>query len=145
MHADVEHVIRPSLDGLAVPKVETPEHVKIVERILDEREPKMGVPPGSVRLLLALESPKGLFNAYRRSEPPFSRELSLPPPSRRPPKKSIIAAASSRLSTTPGPAEKARSLSEDSCSICRSSIARARRLLWQRALQPSKAANYESL
>jgi len=90
MHADVEHVIRPSLDGLAVPKVETPEHVKIVERILDEREPKMGVPPGSVRLLLALESPKGLFNAYTiASSSPrviglmfgaedFSRELSLP-------------------------------------------------------------------
>ena len=38
--------------------------VKIVERILDDREPKMGMPAGSVRLLIALESPKGLFNAY---------------------------------------------------------------------------------
>ena len=90
MHADVEHVIRPSLEGLAVPKVETPEQVKIVEQILDDREPKMGMARGSVRLLLALESARGLFNAYAiASTSPrviglmfgaedFSRELSLP-------------------------------------------------------------------
>jgi citrate lyase subunit beta/citryl-CoA lyase len=90
MHADVEHVIRPSLQGLAVPKVETPEQVKIVEQILDDREPKMGMARGSVRLLLALESARGLLNAYAiASSSPrviglmfgaedFSRELSLP-------------------------------------------------------------------
>src|SRR2546422_9572264 len=60
MSADVEYVIRPAVEGLAVPKVETPEQVKVVEKILDEREPRMGMPRGSVRLLLALESPKGL-------------------------------------------------------------------------------------
>ena len=64
MHADLEHVIRPALEGLAVPKTETVDEVKIVERILEEREPKMGIPSGSVRLLIALESPKGLMNAY---------------------------------------------------------------------------------
>ncbi len=64
MNSDVEHVIRPSLDGLAVPKVETPEHVKIVEKILDDREPKTGVAPGSVRLLLALESPNSALQEF---------------------------------------------------------------------------------
>src|SRR5881396_3183776 len=90
MHADLEHVIRPALEGLAVPKTETVDDVKIVERILDDREPKMGMPAGSVRLLIALESPRGLFNAYAiaTSSPrviglmfgaeDFSRELSLP-------------------------------------------------------------------
>ena len=90
MNADVEYVIRPALEGLAVPKVETPEQVNAVEKILDEREPKMGMARGSVRLLLALESPRGLFNAYaiatssRRviglmfGAEDFSRELSLP-------------------------------------------------------------------
>ncbi len=90
MNADVEYVIRPALEGLAVPKVETPDQVKVVEKILDEREPKMGMVRGSVRLLLALESPRGLFNAYAiaTSSPrviglmfgaeDFSRELSLP-------------------------------------------------------------------
>src|SRR5438128_4611338 len=71
MHADLEHVIRPALEGLAVPKTETVEEVKIVERILDDREPKMGIPFGSVRLLIALESPKGLFkcDAFAASSP----------------------------------------------------------------------------
>ena len=90
MNADVEYVIRPALEGLAVPKVEIPEQVKVVEKILDEREPRMGMARGSVRLLLALESPKGLFNAYAIAAASprviglmfgaedFSRELSLP-------------------------------------------------------------------
>ena len=90
MHADLEQVIRPGLEGLAVPKTETVEEVKIVGRILDEREPKMGIRSGSVRLLIALESPKGLMNAYAiaTSSPrvigllfgaeDFSRELNLP-------------------------------------------------------------------
>ena len=90
MNADVEYVIRPALEGLAVPKVETPDQVNVVGKILDEREPKMGMVRGSVRLLLALESPRGLFNAYAiaTSSPrviglmfgaeDFSRELSLP-------------------------------------------------------------------
>src|SRR5207247_6309492 len=46
MNADVEYVIRPALEGLAVPKVETPEQVKVVEKILDEREPRMGMARG---------------------------------------------------------------------------------------------------
>jgi citrate lyase subunit beta/citryl-CoA lyase len=90
MHADLEHVIRPTLEGLALPKTETVEEVKIVEKILDEREAKMGMPAGGVRLLVALESPKGLFNAYAIATcsprvigllfgaEDFSRELNLP-------------------------------------------------------------------
>src|SRR5437867_4534362 len=90
MSADVEYVIRPGLEGLAVPKVETPEQVKVVEKILDEREPKLGMPAGGVRLLIAIESPRGLFNAFAiASASPrviglmfgaedFCRELSLP-------------------------------------------------------------------
>jgi len=90
MHADLQHVIRPALEGLAVPKTETVEQVKIVEKILDQREPEMGMPAGSVRLLIALESPRGLFNAYAIATcsprvigllfgaEDYSRELSLP-------------------------------------------------------------------
>jgi citrate lyase subunit beta/citryl-CoA lyase len=90
MYADLEHVVTPGLEGLAVPKVDSPEQVKVVEKILDENEPKVGIPAGSVRLLIALESPKGLFNAYAiaTSSPrviglmfgaeDFSRELNLP-------------------------------------------------------------------
>ena len=90
MHADLSSVIRPSLDGLVVPQVETPEQVKTVSEILDRREPEMEMPGGAVRLLVAIESPRGLFNAYSiaTSSPrviglifgaeDYSRELSLP-------------------------------------------------------------------
>ncbi len=63
MDADLEAVLRPGLDGLALPKVETAEEVLKVEAILKEREPKLKVKRGSVKLLIAIESPRGLLNA----------------------------------------------------------------------------------
>ena len=90
MREDLALVVRPGLEGLVVPKVETPEQVKTVERILDVREPELKMPANSVRMLVAIESPKGLFNAYSiASASPrviglifgaedFSRELGLP-------------------------------------------------------------------
>jgi citrate lyase subunit beta/citryl-CoA lyase len=64
MHADLDAVVRLGLEGLVVPKVETPEQIKIVERILDEREAATGMSQGSVRVLVAIESPLGLLHAY---------------------------------------------------------------------------------
>jgi citrate lyase subunit beta/citryl-CoA lyase len=90
MRDDLAQVLRPGLEGLVVPKVDTPEQVKTVEQILDRQEPEVGLARGSVRLLVAIESPKGLFNAYAiASASPrvigllfgaedFSREISLP-------------------------------------------------------------------
>jgi len=87
---DLAAIVRQGLEGLVLPKVETPEQVKTVEQLLDRREPEVGLARGSVRLLPALESPRGLFNAYAiASASPrvigllfgaedFSRELSLP-------------------------------------------------------------------
>ncbi len=87
---DLAAVVRQGLEGLVVPKVETPEQIKTVERILDGREPEVGLARGSVRLLAALESPRGLFNAFAIATASprvigllfgaedFSRELSLP-------------------------------------------------------------------
>lgn len=63
MDADLEAGVRPGLDGLVLPKVETPEEVLKVAAILNEREPKLGIEPGSVKLLIAIESPRGLLNA----------------------------------------------------------------------------------
>ena len=90
MHADLSAVVRPGLEGLVLPKVETPDQVRIVEQILDRSEPEVGITAGTVRLLVAIESPRGLFNALAiASSSPrviglifgaedFSRELSLP-------------------------------------------------------------------
>ncbi|MCL4487454.1 MAG: CoA ester lyase [Chloroflexi bacterium] len=64
MRADCEHIIRPGVEGLVLPKVETPDQVKMVADMLDRREPELGIPKGSINLLIAIESPIGLMNAF---------------------------------------------------------------------------------
>lgn len=64
MRRDLEHVIRAGTDGLVLPKVETPDQVRLVDGILREREPAAALPPGGVALLAAIESPRGLRAAY---------------------------------------------------------------------------------
>lgn len=64
MYADLAAVVRPGLEGLALPKVESPEQVETVGEILDREEPERGIPRGSLRLLVAIESPRGLFQAH---------------------------------------------------------------------------------
>lgn len=90
MDADLEAVLRPGLDGLVLPKVETREEVLKVEAILNDREPKLKMRPGAVRLLVAIESPRGLLHAPAIAEcsrrvvglmfgaEDFGRELGLP-------------------------------------------------------------------
>jgi citrate lyase subunit beta/citryl-CoA lyase len=90
MHADLAAVVRPTLEGLVLPKIETPEQVRTVEEILERHEPAVGMAPGSVRLLVAVESPRGLMNAYTLATASprvvglifgaedFGRELGLP-------------------------------------------------------------------
>jgi citrate lyase subunit beta/citryl-CoA lyase len=63
MDADLEAVVRPGLEGLVCPKVDTPDEVHKVDAILNDREPKMKMEKGGVKLLIAIESPKGLLNA----------------------------------------------------------------------------------
>src|SRR5215467_11171620 len=61
---DLAHVIQPGLDGLVLPKVETPQQIQLVDAILRDRECQAGLGPGNIALLVALESPRGLLNAY---------------------------------------------------------------------------------
>ena len=49
--------------GLVLPKVETPEEVMKVDAILTQRERQQRMPVGGVKLLVAIESPRGLLNA----------------------------------------------------------------------------------
>jgi citrate lyase subunit beta / citryl-CoA lyase len=63
MKADVEAVVRPGLDGLVLPKVETADEIRQVESFLNEREPAFKMARGGVQLLVAVESPRGLLNA----------------------------------------------------------------------------------
>src|SRR5918994_6110553 len=90
MDADLHAVVRRGLEGMVCPKVETPEEVRKVDAILTEREPNLEMQKGKVKLLIAIESPKGLLNApaIAASSPgisglifgaeDFGREIGLP-------------------------------------------------------------------
>jgi citrate lyase subunit beta / citryl-CoA lyase len=61
--ADLPLVIRPGLAGLVVPKVERPDEIHWISEYLERREPEVGLSPGSVGLIAAIESAIGLVNA----------------------------------------------------------------------------------
>lgn len=63
MEHDLQDVIRPGVDGLVLPKVETLEEVQKAAQMVQQRETDTGIAPESVKFLIAIESPKGLLNA----------------------------------------------------------------------------------
>jgi citrate lyase subunit beta/citryl-CoA lyase len=62
--ADLAHIVQTGLDGLVLPKVETPQQIQFVDTILRDRERQTGIEPGKIALLIAIESPRGLLNGY---------------------------------------------------------------------------------
>jgi len=60
---DLDAVVVPGLQGLTVPKVETADEVRLVADRLARLEKERGLKDGSVRLMLAIETAKGLFAA----------------------------------------------------------------------------------
>ena len=63
MDADLQAVVRPGLEGLVCPKVDTADEVRKVDALLNDKEPQNKLTRGSVKLLIAVESPTGLLNA----------------------------------------------------------------------------------
>jgi citrate lyase subunit beta/citryl-CoA lyase len=90
MVEDLAAVVRPGLEGLVVPKVDTPEQVHVVEHELCRVEHERDILGGPTRFLIAIESPIGLFNAYNIATASprivglmfgaedFTREMNLP-------------------------------------------------------------------
>ena len=88
--ADLACAVELSVEGIGVPKVETPDEVRHVDETLAGLERERGLAEGSTRTMLLIESPLGLLNAYAiaASSPriiavsfggeDFSRELGLP-------------------------------------------------------------------
>jgi citrate lyase subunit beta / citryl-CoA lyase len=62
--ADLAHIVQPGLDGLVLPKIEAPPQIQLADAILRDRERQAGLAPGKIALLIAIESPRGLLNAY---------------------------------------------------------------------------------
>jgi len=61
--ADLEAVVRPGLDGLALPQVDTEQDIQKVVATLEKRESEAGIPPGHIRILALIESTRGLIQA----------------------------------------------------------------------------------
>ncbi|MCQ4161611.1 CoA ester lyase [Roseomonas sp. GC11] len=59
--ADLEAAVWPGLSGLVLPKVEEPALVRATSAAVAELEQERGMAPGTVRLLLQVESPAALF------------------------------------------------------------------------------------
>ncbi|WBV45243.1 CoA ester lyase [Pseudoroseomonas cervicalis] len=60
--ADLEAAVRPGLSGLVLPKVEEPGLLRHIAAAVGELEAERGLAPGSVRLLLQIETPAALFH-----------------------------------------------------------------------------------
>jgi citrate lyase subunit beta/citryl-CoA lyase len=63
MEADLRAILVPGLQGLVLPKLETPDEVRLVERYLEEHERQAGLAPGSVEFIATIESARGLLAA----------------------------------------------------------------------------------
>lgn len=88
--ADLACAVAMSVEGVGLPKVETPDEVRAVDAALGRHEEALGADLGSTKIMLLIESPLGLVNAHAiASASPriiavafgaedFSREMGLP-------------------------------------------------------------------
>ena len=60
---DVDASVHPGVDGLSIPKVESPEQIETLAAEIERLERLRGIPPGHVRLSLAFETPRGVLRA----------------------------------------------------------------------------------
>jgi len=61
--ADVEAAVCPGVDGLVLTKLRGPDHVRLLDDLVSEREAAAGLTPGSVCFLLLVETPEALPHA----------------------------------------------------------------------------------
>jgi citrate lyase subunit beta/citryl-CoA lyase len=62
--ADIAAVVRPELDGLVLPKVESAEELNQIESVIAQAERENGIREGSLEVTPLIESAAGLWNAY---------------------------------------------------------------------------------
>lgn len=68
LHADLQAVVGPTLDGLVLPKVEDASVVQRVDAALDVWESLRGLAPGQVQIAALIESPSALHIAATLAE-----------------------------------------------------------------------------
>src|SRR5262249_11918507 len=61
---DLEAVIGPGVQAIALPKAESPEHVQLVAEIIDEIEAERGMAIGTTKLLAMVETCSAFFRIH---------------------------------------------------------------------------------
>lgn len=61
---DLEGVLCPELDGVALPKVETVADMRELDALLTHLEKRMGIPPGTIETPLGCETAAAMRNTY---------------------------------------------------------------------------------
>lgn len=61
---DLECILAAKPDFIRLPKAETADEIKEIDAIITKAEQKYGYAPGSIQMMGAVESPKGLRNTY---------------------------------------------------------------------------------
>jgi citrate lyase subunit beta / citryl-CoA lyase len=62
-HGDIDAVVQPALDGIVLPKVEDGDTVQAADGWITAAERQNGVEPGSTRLLVLIETARGIADA----------------------------------------------------------------------------------
>ena len=62
---DLEFIVRAQPDIIRIPKTDTPKDVLDVEAHVERIEKEAGIPVGTTKLMVAIESPLGALNAYQ--------------------------------------------------------------------------------
>jgi citrate lyase subunit beta / citryl-CoA lyase len=65
---DLETVVRPGIEGVCLTKVQNPDEIKELSSMLDALERRNTISPGTVRVVAAIESARGLLNAAAIAE-----------------------------------------------------------------------------
>src|SRR5260370_42019486 len=58
---DIEAAVGPGVVALALPKVDGPEHIRLLTEIIDEVETERGMTPGTTRLIAMVETAAAFF------------------------------------------------------------------------------------
>jgi len=64
LKGDLEAIVQPGLNGIVIPKTETPDDPIRADRLLTELEKNRGMAIGTVKLQLLIESARGVLAAY---------------------------------------------------------------------------------
>lgn len=59
---DLEAAVCPGVHGIAVTKVEGPDHIRLLDELVSELEQKRGLPQGYTKFIAMIETPASYFN-----------------------------------------------------------------------------------